>query len=37
MDYGGDVKIWRQVAAGQTPPLPNAPSLAERVRDFSPF
>jgi hypothetical protein len=37
MDYGGDVKLWRQVAAGETPPVPPAPSLAERVRSVSPF
>jgi hypothetical protein len=36
-DYGGDVAAWRQVAAGQTPPPPQAPSLAERVRSVSPF
>jgi HEAT repeat protein len=36
-DYGGDVQAWRQVAAGQSPPLPKAPSLAERVRSASPF
>jgi hypothetical protein len=37
MDYGGDVKLWRQVAAGETPPVPPPPSLAERVRRASPF
>jgi HEAT repeat protein len=36
-DYGGDVKAWRQVAAGESPPLPSPPSLAERVRAVSPF
>ena len=36
-DYGGDVQAWRQLAAGETPPPPKAPSLAERVRSVSPF
>jgi hypothetical protein len=36
-DYGGDMQAWRQVAAGETPPPPKAPSLAERVRRVSPF
>jgi HEAT repeat protein len=36
-DYGGDVAAWRQVAAGQSPPPPKAPSLAERMRSVSPF
>ena len=37
LEYGGDVKLWRQVAAGERPPEPPAPSLAERVRSASPF
>jgi hypothetical protein len=36
-DYGGDVAAWRQVAAGQTPPEPPAPSIAERVLNATRF
>lgn len=36
-DYGGDVAVWRQVAAGQTPPEPPAPSIAERIRQATRF
>jgi HEAT repeat protein len=36
-DYGGDVAAWKQLAAGGDPPLPPAPSLAERARNVSPF
>lgn len=36
-DYGPNVETWRQVAAGQTPPLEAAPSIAERLRKASPF
>jgi len=36
-DYGGDVAVWRQVAAGQTPPEPPAPSIAERIRAATRF
>jgi hypothetical protein len=36
-DYGGDVAVWRQVATGGTPPTRETPSVAERIRDFSPF
>jgi hypothetical protein len=36
-DYGPDVQTWRQVAAGQTPPAPATPSVAERLRKASPF
>jgi HEAT repeat protein len=36
-DYGGDMQAWRQVAAGETPPAPKAPSIAERVRSVRPF
>jgi HEAT repeat protein len=36
-DYGGDVSAWKQLAAGGDPPLPPAPSMAERVRSVSPF
>jgi hypothetical protein len=36
-DYGPDVQTWRQVAAGQNVPEPPAPSVAERVRQYSPF
>jgi hypothetical protein len=35
-DYGPNVEIWRQVAAGQTPPEPET-SIAERLRRVSPF
>jgi HEAT repeat protein len=36
-DYGPDVQAWRQVAAGQSPPPPETPSLAERLRRAAPF
>jgi HEAT repeat protein len=36
-DYGPNVEAWRQVAAGQTPPAPERPSIAERLRKVSPF
>jgi len=36
-DYGPDVQAWRQVAAGQTPPAPETPSIAERMRKALPF
>ncbi len=36
-DYGPDVQAWRTVAAGGTPPPENAPSVAERLRNVSPF
>jgi HEAT repeat protein len=36
-DYGPDVQAWRQVVAGGTPPPTEVPSLAERLRRFSPF
>lgn len=36
-DYGGDVAVWRQVAAGQTPAEPPAPSIAERIREATRF
>jgi HEAT repeat protein len=36
-DYGPDVQAWRQVATGGTPPAPAAPSIAQRIRDASPF
>jgi HEAT repeat protein len=36
-DYGTDVQAWRQVATGGTPPPREAPSLAERLRNVSPF
>lgn len=36
-DYGPDVQAWRQVATGGTPPAPAAPSIAERIRNVSPF
>lgn len=36
-DYGGDVAAWRQVAAGQSPPEPPAPSIAERIREATRF
>ena len=32
-DYGGDVEAWRQVAAGNSPPEPPSPSIAERLRE----
>jgi HEAT repeats len=36
-DYGGDVQAWRQYAAGETPPHPQAPSIATRLKNLSPF
>jgi hypothetical protein len=36
-NYGGDVAAWRQVAAGESPPEPAAPSIAERIRDVTRF
>ena len=36
-DYGGDVAAWRQIATGGPPPTPDTPSIAERIREFSPF
>jgi HEAT repeat protein len=36
-DYGGDVQAWRQVAAGGTPAPPAAPSIASRIKGYSPF
>jgi HEAT repeat protein len=36
-DYGPDVQAWRSVATGGSPPPPEAPSLAERLRRASPF
>ena len=35
-DYGPDVQVWRQVAAGGTPPEVT-PSVAQRLRKMSPF
>jgi HEAT repeat protein len=36
-DYGPNVEVWRQVAAGQSPPEPEPQSIAERLRQASPF
>jgi HEAT repeat protein len=36
-DYGPDVQAWRQVAAGQTPAVQPAPSVASRLRKAMPF
>ncbi|HEX2473421.1 MAG TPA: HEAT repeat domain-containing protein [Lacipirellulaceae bacterium] len=36
-DYGPDVQTWRHVASGGTPPPRETPSLAERLRNVSPF
>jgi HEAT repeats len=37
-DYGGDVAAWRQVATGSVPPeASHGPSIAERLRQVSPF
>ncbi len=35
-DYGPDVQTWRQVAAGEAPPVPT-PSIAERLKNATPF
>lgn len=36
-NYGNDVQAWRMVAAGKTPETPETPSIAERLRQVSPF
>lgn len=37
-DLGGDVQAWRQLAAGEEPiPIETAPSVADRIRNLSPF
>jgi HEAT repeat protein len=36
-DYGPDVQAWRTVATGGSPPSPQTPSLAERLRSAAPF
>jgi HEAT repeat protein len=36
-DYGPNVQAWRQVAAGETPPPVGPPSIAERLKNASPF
>jgi HEAT repeat protein len=36
-DYGGDVQAWRQLAAGGNPVPPPAPSIASRLKEYSPF
>lgn len=36
-DYGGDVEAWRTLATSGSPPAPQTPSLAERLRRVSPF
>jgi hypothetical protein len=36
-DFGGDVAKWRQLATGETPAPPVTPSIAERIRDVTPF
>jgi HEAT repeat protein len=37
-DFGGDVRAWRQYAAGQDPAIQERPvSLAEQIRKVSPF
>jgi HEAT repeat protein len=36
-DYGGDIAAWKQLAGGGEPPLPPAPSIAERIRSVSPY
>jgi hypothetical protein len=34
-DYGGDVQLYRQLAAGGNPVPPPGPSIAERVKDYT--
>jgi HEAT repeat protein len=36
-DYGPDVQAWRTVASGGSPPPPETPTVAERLRRVSPF
>jgi len=36
-DYGPNVEAWRTVAAGGTPPAPETPSIAERIKRVAPF
>ncbi|MEX2307182.1 MAG: HEAT repeat domain-containing protein [Pirellulales bacterium] len=36
-DYGPNVQAWRTVATGGSPPTPQTPSVAERLRGMSPF
>jgi hypothetical protein len=36
-DYGPDVDAWRQVASGGAPPPEVTPSIAERIRQATPF
>jgi HEAT repeat protein len=36
-DYGPDVQVWRQVAAGGALPAEPVPSIAERIKRVSPF
>ena len=36
-DYGPDVQAWRQVASGGTPPPEVTPSIADRIRQVTPF
>ena len=36
-DYGPDVQTWRQVAAGGALPAAPAPSIADRMKNMSPF
>jgi HEAT repeat protein len=36
-NYGPDVQVWRQFAAGGTPPPEPTPSMAERLRRMTPF
>lgn len=36
-DYGNDLGAWRRFAAGENPPLPAPPSVADRLREWSLF
>ena len=36
-DYGPDVQAWRQIATGENPPGPAAPTVAERLRQAMRF
>lgn len=36
-DYGPDVQVWRQIAAGGAPPPAATPTMAERLKQLTPF
>ena len=36
-DFGNDVKAWQQYAAGEQPEIGPRPSVAQRLKEYSPF